>query len=82
MPRQTVHVVQAFQPGRGRNLKAEQAISCKDPEEARRKAERLAPNRAGVVAYTASGDAEMGDYDEHPAILFRAGNLPPPWSDA
>ncbi len=82
MARETVHIVQSYVAGRGRALKAEQAVGCKDAAEAQRKAERLAPNRVGVVAYSASADVEMGDYDENPAILFKAGRLPPPWDDA
>ena len=57
-------------------------MGCRDAEEARRKAARLAPNRAGVIAYTVSADVEMGDYDEAPTVLFRAGDLPPPWDEA
>ncbi len=55
---------------------------CKTPEEALRRAERLAPLRLGVVAFSATGDAEMGDFDETPTILFRSGRLPPPFDDA
>ncbi|MDB5439348.1 MAG: hypothetical protein JWM33_1775 [Caulobacteraceae bacterium] len=77
MPRETVFIVQAFIAGRGKALKAEQAIGCKTAEEAQRKAERLAPLRLGVVAFSSSADVEMGDYDETPVILFRAGQLPP-----
>lgn len=82
MARETVHLVQAYVAGRGKALKAEQAMGCKTPEEARRKAERLAPLRLGVVAYSASADTEMGDYDENPVILFKAGRLPPPFDDS
>ena len=82
MAKETVHIVQAYVAGRGANLKAEQAIGCKDAEEAKRKAERMAPQRVGVVAYSAGADTEMGDYDEHPDILFKAGQLPPPWDEA
>jgi len=78
---ETVHIVQTYVQGKGKNLKAEQPQGCKTAEEARRKAERLAPLRLGVVAYSASADTEMGDYDESPAILFKAGQLPLPWSD-
>ncbi|MFC5373223.1 hypothetical protein ACFPIF_11695 [Brevundimonas faecalis] len=77
---ETVHIIQAYVQGKGKNLKAEPAVGCKDAEEARRKAERLAPLRLGVVAYTISADVETGDYDENPTILFKAGQLPPPWS--
>ena len=81
MPRETVHIVQAYVAGRGKGLKAEQPIGCKDAAEAARKAERLAPAREGVIAYSVSADTEMGDYDENPAVLFKAGRLPPPWDE-
>jgi hypothetical protein len=45
-------------------------------EIARKKAEALLANRAGVVAFSTSGDAELGDYDEEPTIIFKAGRLP------
>ena len=81
MPRETVYIVQAYVAGRGKALKAEQQVGCKTAEEARRKAERLAPLRLGVVAFEVSADTELGDYDENPKILFRSGELPPPFSD-
>jgi hypothetical protein len=82
MARETVHLVQCYIAGRGTALRAEQALGCQSAEEARRKAERLAPLRLGVVAYSASADVEMGDYDENPVILFKAGRLPPPFDEA
>ena len=82
MARETVHIVSAYVAGRGNGLKAEPALGCKDAAEALRKAERLAPLREGVVAYSASADVEMGDYDENPYILLKAGRLPPPWDEA
>ena len=78
---ETVHIVQAYVQGRGKGLKAEQQVGCKTAEDAQRKAERLAPLRLGVVAFSASADTEMGDYDENPTILFKAGQLPPPWNE-
>jgi len=79
---ETIHLVQAFIAGRGKALKSEQPLVCKTPEEALRRAERLAPLRLGVVAFSATGDAEMGDFDETPTILFKSGRLPPPFEDA
>jgi hypothetical protein len=76
MATETVYIVQAYVQGRGKGLKAEPQVGCKTPEEARRKAERLAPLRLGVVAFSVSADTEMGDYDENPTILFKAGQLP------
>ncbi len=81
MSRESVHIVQAYVAGRGKGLKAEPQVGCKTAEEARRKAERLAPLRLGVVAFTATADVEMGDYDDNPTILFRSGRLPPPFDD-
>ena len=79
---ETVHIVQAYVAGRGKGLKAEPGVGCKDAEEARRKAERLSTFRLGVVAYSVSADTEMGDYDENPTILFKSGQLPPPFDEA
>ena len=81
MARETVYIVQSYVRGRGQGLKAEQQVGCKTAEEARRKAERLGPLRAGVVAFSASADVELGDYDD-PVILFRAGELPHPFTEA
>jgi len=82
MSRETVYIVQSYVAGRGKGLKAEQQVGCKSAEEARRKAERLAPLRVGVVAFAASADVEMGDYDDDPTILFKSGRLPPPFDDS
>jgi hypothetical protein len=82
MARETVHIVQSYVRGRGKGLKAEQQVGCKTAEEARRKAERLAPLRVGLVAFSASADTELGDYDENPAILFRSRELPPRFTEA
>jgi len=81
MARETVYILQTYIAGRGKALKAEQQVGCKTAEEARRKAERLAPLRLGVVAFAATADTEMGDYDENPVILFKSGQLPHPFSE-
>jgi hypothetical protein len=79
--KETVHLVQAFIAGRGTSLKSEQPIACRSAEDACRRAERLSPLRLGVVAFSATADTELGDYDETPVILFKAGRLPPPFDD-
>jgi hypothetical protein len=81
MARETVYILQTYVAGRGKALKAEQQVGCKTAEEARRKAERLAPLRLGVVAFAATADTELGDYDENPVILFKSGQLPHPFSE-
>ena len=82
MAQETVYIVQSYVRGRGKGLKAEQQVGCKTAEEARRKAERLGPLREGVVAFSATADTELGDYDENPVILFRTGELPHPFTEA
>jgi hypothetical protein len=76
MGRKTFYVVQAFRAGKGKRLTADPAIQCKSAEGARRRAELLATTKVGVVAFATSGDAELGEYDDEPIILFKAGRLP------
>ena len=66
MAKETVYIVQSYIAGRGKSLKAE----------------RLGPLRVGVVAFAATADVEMGDYDENPVILFKMGRLPFPFAEA
>jgi hypothetical protein len=76
MARETIYLVQAFNAGKGGNLKADTPIACRTVEGARRTAERLALSKLGVVAFSSTGDAEMGDYDDEPTVFFRAGQVP------
>ena len=76
MARVTTYLVQAFVAGRGASLRADKPIVCKSADEARRKAERMAPTKLGVVAYSTSGDSELGDFDDGPVYFFKAGQLP------
>jgi hypothetical protein len=82
MARETLYLVQAFKAGKGQKLTAETAIQCKSPAGARKRAELLAESKAGVVAFSTSGDAELGDYDEEPTIIFKAGRLPAAFQEA
>ena len=76
MARETVYLVQAFNAGKGGSLKADAPIPCRTVEGARRTAERLALSKAGVVAFSSTGDAETGDYDDEPTVFFRTGLVP------
>jgi hypothetical protein len=40
-------------------------------------AERSALTKLGVVAFSSTGDPEMGDYDDEPTVIFRNGRFPP-----
>jgi hypothetical protein len=75
MARETLYLVQAFTAGQGTKLTADPQVRCRSSEIARQRAEHLAPIRAGVVAFSTSGDAELGDYDDEPTIIFKAGRL-------
>jgi hypothetical protein len=76
MARETVYLVQAFTEGKGANLKGDTPIPCKSAEGARRTAERLGSSKAGVIAFSSTGDAETGDYDDEPTVFLRIGRLP------
>lgn len=76
MARETIYLVQAFNSGKGGQLKGDTPIPCRSAEGARRTAERLASTKIGVIAFSTSADAEMGDYDDEPVVIFRAGTLP------
>ena len=76
MARETIYFVQSFNAGRGSNLKADAPIPCKSATATVRTAERLAPSKLGVVAFSSTGDHEMGDYDDEPTVIFRIGKFP------
>jgi len=76
MARETIYFVQAFNAGRGENLKAAIPIACRTQAGALRTAERLALSQLGVVAFSSTGDPEMGDYDDEPTVFFRQGQIP------
>jgi hypothetical protein len=76
MARETTYVVQAFNAGKGGHLKADSPIVCKSADGALRTAERLALSKLAVVAFSSTGDPEMGDYDDEPTVFFRKGELP------
>jgi hypothetical protein len=82
MARETLYLVQAFTAGKGARLTADAPVRCRTSEVARKRAEDLAPNRAGVVAFSTSGDAELGDYDDEPKIIFKTGRLPAAFEEA
>lgn len=76
MARETFYIVQAFIAGKGNRLAADKPIPCKTADAARRTAERLSQTKLGVIAFASSGDQELGDYDDEPTIIFKAGRLP------
>ncbi|WP_127142766.1 hypothetical protein [Pelagibacterium montanilacus] len=70
----TTFLIQSFQQ-RGRKLVSDPLQRAKSAESAIATAERIAPSKAGVVAFSQEVDVETDCYDE-PQILFRIGTLP------
>ena len=81
MARETAFIVQAYDLKGGKTLKPDKPVVCKSADAARRMAERLAPAKAGVVAFSTSGDAELGEFDDQPVVIFKAGSLLPPYDE-
>ena len=71
----TMYLVQAFKLS-GKKLVAEPVQQVKTHEKAVQTAERMAPSRAGVIAFSQEVDVETDTYDE-PRVLLRIGSLPP-----
>jgi hypothetical protein len=76
MAQETLFIVQSFRAGPGTRLLPDPAVACKSAQTACRTAERLALTRVGVIAWSRTGDAELGDFDEKPVVLFRSGRIP------
>ena len=75
MSREALYFAQGFVEKLG-TLKAETAVRCKSQEAALRAALRLGETKAGAVAFSSSGDVELGDFDEAPTILSVIGRVP------
>jgi hypothetical protein len=81
MSRETVYIVQTYNTGKGNRLKPDTPIPCKSADAARRTAERLVDTKIGVIAFSSSGDQELGEYDDEPVVIFKAGRLPEQFGD-
>jgi hypothetical protein len=77
---ETRHLVQVF-VAQGRGLRAEAPVACRSAEAARLKAETLVGRAAGVIAFSVTADVDLGEYDQEPVVLFRAGRMPPAFDD-
>jgi len=75
MARQTVFVVQPFiRDDRGR-LVPDRPVTARDENDARLRAVSLKDKRAGVVAFSRTGDIETGEYDDA-VIIAKYGAVP------
>lgn len=71
---ETIHIVQPFQRVRTALMPA-LAQQFKSAEAAARKAEAVAGDYAGIVAYSMDVDDVGGDYSR-PVVHFKAGDVP------
>jgi hypothetical protein len=74
MTSHTLHVVQAFEEKDGGIVPAEPK-ACPSAASARALASRLAQTHAGVIAWSRTGDADLGDWGP-PEELVRTGVIP------
>jgi hypothetical protein len=72
----TFYIVQPFSQALRGRLHADPPVSASDAAHALRLANRLAERKAGVVAFSRTGDPDLGELDD-PIILARYGQLPP-----
>ena len=57
-------------------LKAEAPTRCKDEAAALRAVARLGETMAGAIAFSSSGDADLGDFDDEPIVMLAVGRVP------
>lgn len=75
MASHTYYAVQPFaRAGQGR-ISVLQPIVVQSQAEAVRKAERVAVEKGGAIAFSRTGDEDIGDYDD-PIVLGRFGDVP------
>lgn len=71
----TYYVVQSFQAGNKGYLIADEPREASGPGQAKLWASRLAGERAGVIAFSRTGDPVTGDYAEA-EVICSFGELP------
>ena len=81
MARETAYIVQAYIAGKGGRLAPDRPIACKTSDAALRTARRLTQTKLGVVAFSSSGDQDLGEYDDEPTLIFKAGRIPEQFDD-
>jgi hypothetical protein len=76
----TYYVVQAYDLDEEGNLIAREAQQATSSDQAKRFAVVLAQEAAGVMAFSRTGDPDIGEYGE-PTIILKTGALPDEWSE-
>jgi hypothetical protein len=75
LARETIYLVQAFSEKQGA-LRGDPPTRCKSEDAAKRAAVLLGETKAGAVASSSSGDADLGDFDDEPVVLAVVGRVP------
>lgn len=75
MAKTTLHVVVPFSTNDEGVLKPENPVEARSESAARNTAELLAARYAGAVAFSRSGDPELGDFDDG-IVIARYGLVP------
>jgi hypothetical protein len=75
MARTTYFVVIPFVKNEDGDLFARDPIECKDSAQAKSKARALAAEHAGALAFSRSGDPNLGEFDDAVEIA-RFGDVP------
>ena len=71
----TYFVVQSFARGNKGSISADAPIEARSRDQAQRLAERLSASKAGVVAFSRTGDPTTGDYEDA-VIICLYGTVP------
>lgn len=71
----TYFVVQSFARGSRGSLTADTPIEARSSDHAKRLADRLAGSKAGVVAFSRTGDSATGEFEDA-VILCVSGTVP------
>lgn len=75
MPATTLHVVQPYDLTEEGELVTAEPQQAQSADQARKVAQRISSGHAGVIAFSRTGDASIGEY-EPAVILVRLGRVP------
>lgn len=75
MAQETLYVVQPFVRDEDGNLIPETPIAEKSVASAKERARRLMGIRAGVIAYSRTGDIDVGEYEDA-VVIAKYGEVP------
>ena len=72
----TYYAVMPFVRDEDGNLCPDEAVECQSPGGAASRARALAVTKAGAVAFSRTGDPDIGDFSDA-VIIAKVGDVPP-----